>query len=479
MLRALHIRNFVLVDEAELTFDAGFTVFSGETGAGKSILIDALALTLGARGDASVVRAGAARAEISAVFDAPESLAATLAELDIDARQDATENATEDATEELVLRRVIDAQGRSRAYVNGVPATLTQLRELGEALVDIHGQHAHQSLLRGDAQRDLLDAHGGHAALRQTLSDHWTRWRALARQWALHNKAELRINTTHGISAGNEVTGRDGLGIDAVAHSAPIAYHWRLYAGGGHAQGRFLEGSGHFNWQRAGAEWRSRDVTIEGELSANSYGHGARTGARLSAIYDLDDHWRIGGDLERLSRNTPLRALRDGVTSDTLGAYLRWRAHERREWWLSLTSAKFSDRNRRFEFDLDGRERVYTGARLKLDALLNLSAQTNSHDAERLYFNPKRAFAVLPALHARHTLHQRYERVWGQEASVSAGAVHQRGYGTGRMLALSYGQRWRASEMFEIGASVRGISRPYDGQREREWQLLIDMNLRF
>jgi len=170
MLRALHIRNFVLVDEAELVFDAGFTVFSGETGAGKSILIDALALTLGARADASVLRAGAARAEVSAVFDVPASLAATLAELDID------------VNDELVLRRVIDAQGRSRASVNGVPVTLTQLRELGESLVDIHGQHAHQSLLRGDAQRDLLDAHGNHAALRQTLAEHWKTWRALARQ---------------------------------------------------------------------------------------------------------------------------------------------------------------------------------------------------------------------------------------------------------------------------------------------------------
>jgi len=181
MLRALHLRNFVLVDEAELAFDAGFTVFSGETGAGKSILIDALALTLGARSDASVLREGAERAEVSAVFDAPESLAATLVALDID------------ANDELVLRRVIDAQGRSRAYVNGVPATLTQLRELGEALVDIHGQHAHQSLLRSDAQRDLLDAHGNHDALRQTLARHWKAWRALERQCqAAERDAEAR-----------------------------------------------------------------------------------------------------------------------------------------------------------------------------------------------------------------------------------------------------------------------------------------------
>ena len=136
MLRALHIRDFVIVSEADLTFDSGFTVFSGETGAGKSILIDALALTLGERADSSVLREGAARAEISAVFEIPDSLTHWLTENDLNADQ------------ELVLRRVIDSQGRSRAYINGSVVTITQLREIGEHLIDIHGQHAHQSLLR-------------------------------------------------------------------------------------------------------------------------------------------------------------------------------------------------------------------------------------------------------------------------------------------------------------------------------------------
>ena len=145
-------------------------MFSGETGAGKSILVDALALALGERGDASVLREGAARADISAVFDTPATLRPWLAEREFD------------ADEELALRRVIDAQGRSRAYINGTPATVAQLRELGDSLVDIHGQHAHQSLMRPDAQRDLLDAHGGHGELRQAVGQAWKLWRALARQ---------------------------------------------------------------------------------------------------------------------------------------------------------------------------------------------------------------------------------------------------------------------------------------------------------
>jgi DNA repair protein RecN (Recombination protein N) len=170
MLRTLHIRDFVIVDKADLHFGPGFTVFSGETGAGKSILIDALALTLGERADASVLREGAARADISAVFDTPAHLRDWLAEREIEAE------------DELVLRRVVDPQGRSRAFINGVPATIAQLRELGDSLVDIHGQHAHQSLMRPDAQRDLLDAHGGHGELRQRVAQAWKQWRQLTRQ---------------------------------------------------------------------------------------------------------------------------------------------------------------------------------------------------------------------------------------------------------------------------------------------------------
>ncbi|WP_353154244.1 DNA repair protein RecN [Pollutimonas bauzanensis] len=164
MLRTLHIRDFVIVDQAEILFETGFTVFSGETGAGKSILIDALSLALGARGDTTVLREGARRTDISAVFDPPESLHPWLQEREFD---------IDDA---LVLRRVIDNQGRSRAFINGVPATLAQLRDLGEQLVDIHGQHAHQSLLKTASQRDLLDAQGGYLPLARQVQQAWQQW---------------------------------------------------------------------------------------------------------------------------------------------------------------------------------------------------------------------------------------------------------------------------------------------------------------
>lgn len=187
MLLALSIRDFVIVESLALDLAAGYTVLTGETGAGKSILIDALQLALGERADAGVVREGASRAEIVAEFSATTAAQEWLA---------AAELGVEDSPATVLLRRVVDAGGRSRAWINGTPATLAQLRELGGQLVDIHGQHAHQSLLKPAAQLDLLDEHGGlrgdlaavaaaHAAWRRAL-----RAREAAEQMAAAAAAE-------------------------------------------------------------------------------------------------------------------------------------------------------------------------------------------------------------------------------------------------------------------------------------------------
>jgi DNA repair protein RecN (Recombination protein N) len=168
MLRALSIRNFVVVDTLDIEFAPGFTVLTGETGAGKSILLDALGLLLGDRFELRQLRPGADRAELAAVFDVGASPPVTqwLAAAELDAGS------------ELLLRRVQDAQGRSRAWINGTPATLSQLTELGAALLDLHGQHAHQTLVGADAQRTLLDGFGGHAELARNVAGAWRALRA-------------------------------------------------------------------------------------------------------------------------------------------------------------------------------------------------------------------------------------------------------------------------------------------------------------
>jgi DNA repair protein RecN (Recombination protein N) len=167
MLLRLDIRDFVIVDRLELEFNAGFGALTGETGAGKSILIDALSLALGERADVAVVRTGAERAEVAAEFDvaADGKLADWLRANDYD-------------TDACLLRRVVDSAGRSRGYINGAAATLGQLREVADLLADIHGQHAHHSLLRPDAQRDLIDTHAGAQALAREVAQAYAAWRA-------------------------------------------------------------------------------------------------------------------------------------------------------------------------------------------------------------------------------------------------------------------------------------------------------------
>lgn len=168
MLLSLTLADFVLVDRLSLDFRAGFSVLTGETGAGKSILLDALALVLGERADTGVVRNGAERAEISAEFD-PTPVP------DLGQWLDEQDLAGEEGL--LLLRRVVEAGGRSRAFINGRPATAQQLKAVGEWLVDIHGQHAHYSLLKAAEQRRLLDAFAESTDLAAQVTESWRLWR--------------------------------------------------------------------------------------------------------------------------------------------------------------------------------------------------------------------------------------------------------------------------------------------------------------
>ena len=173
MLRNLSIRDFVIVDRLDLEFEPGFTVLTGETGAGKSILIDALAAVLGERAEAGLVREGTPKAEVSAQFDAAR-IPALLKYLD--------ENDLAADDGDCLLRRVIESSGRSRAYVNGRPATVQQLKDIGEHVLDIHGQHAHQSLLRAASQRELLDGYAGASQAAQQVAQAHRKWQDIRRQ---------------------------------------------------------------------------------------------------------------------------------------------------------------------------------------------------------------------------------------------------------------------------------------------------------
>ena len=174
MLINLSIKDYAVVDQLEVDLDAGMTCITGETGAGKSIMLDALGLCIGDRADSRAIRPGAARTDIAACFDVTHNTRAQvwLSERDLESAGD------------CILRRTITAEGRSRAYINGSPATLSDCADLGQLLVDIHSQHAHQSLLRRPIQRSLLDTYAGAETLIVEVSETAQRWRVLQEEYS-------------------------------------------------------------------------------------------------------------------------------------------------------------------------------------------------------------------------------------------------------------------------------------------------------
>ena len=212
MLQTIALRDFVIVDALELDFTSGFTVLTGETGAGKSILLDALGLVLGERADSSQIREGCNRAEISALFQIDADVQAAIASW-----LDENGFPSEDKGHSLFLKRIVESNGRSRAFINGSVATLTQLREAGDQLVDIHGQHAHQLLLKGGAQRDLLDRHAGLGALVSDVSS------------AFRTASDLRKQLAQAENAGQDLAReRERLEwqLEELTELAPITGEW-------------------------------------------------------------------------------------------------------------------------------------------------------------------------------------------------------------------------------------------------------------
>ena len=286
MLRLLSIRNFAVVEALEAEFQAGFTVLTGETGAGKSILLDALSLLLGDRFETRQLRPGAERAEIAAEFDGDASpgLRAWLSGQDL----------ADDGP--LLLRRVLDAQGRSRAYVNGRPATLAQLADIGERLIDLHGQHAHQSLGRPEAQRQLLDAFGGAEALAGEVAAAWREWReALERRERGDREAAARQAERDALAARH---------AEMVALGAS-AEEWETLS---QVQSRLAHA----------ATLLEAAATAEGELAESE----AAIGARLAAIaHRLEQAAKHDSELAAIARLADEARIRVDEAGRSLRAY--------------------------------------------------------------------------------------------------------------------------------------------------------------
>lgn len=252
----------------------------------------------------------------------------------------------------------------------------------------------------------------------------------------------------------------------------------RVFGGTGYARGSYEEGDASHNWQIAGVEWSRRDHRLEASVSRHSYGHGVRAGLHLAGEHDLDDHWQIGWEAAKRSIETPLRALNSDVDANLQRLYVQWRGNEQRDWRLTATTMQFSDDNDRSMLALDGRERLFTRARLNLDLGLGLAASRNSRPESGPYFSPKSDFTAMSTLTLNHVIYRRYENVWRQFVQVGVGIQPERL------------QRWRHGNYFvrstrrtrrPAGCRLLAVARQpsIDGERERELRLYFDISYRF
>lgn len=352
MLRSLSIRDFVIVDQLELDFGTGFGALTGETGAGKSILLDALGLALGGRGEAGMVRVGRERADVIAEFDLPEGdgLRDWLGEQALPLEEGC-----------VLLRRTIDVNGRSRAWINGVVVTLAQLRAAGEWLADIHGQHAHHALLRADAQRVLLDAQAGAQALVAEVGARYREWQRLARL-RLEAENDSASSARERELLAWQLQELDELAFDADEWGEINAEHGRL----AHAAG-LMEGADE-----------TLDALGEGEVAVCSVLR--HLDARIASLADIDPGL---GDVRELLASAAIQA------DEALHALRRYRDR------LDLDPQRLNEIERRIAAVTD-MARKY---RVSADALPELREQWKarfetleaSADPERLAADEARA----------------------------------------------------------------------------------------
>ncbi|MEH0887980.1 poly-beta-1,6 N-acetyl-D-glucosamine export porin PgaA [Enterobacter sp. UNJFSC 003] len=359
----------------------------------------------------------------------------------------------------------------------GLPRAAEEKLKMAEALepsnVELEQQQAYVAMdLQAWRQMDLL----ADDALARAPIDRGVQ--RLNRIRNVHHLSELRLNAGKGLHSDNPVSGSHDLNGDATLYGPPVADNWRLFGGTRFAQGKFDEGKGSSRHLFGGVEWRPRDVWLEAELSSNGYHGENKPGARLSGRYSLTDNWQVGGSLERISRTTPLRALRNGISANRGEGWVRWYQNERREYQLSAAASDFSDRNRRQEYALTGKERLWQTPSLTLDLEPGLSASANSR-RDTLYYNPERDLSATAALSADHQLYRYYDTLWSQQLLAGAGRYWQKHQPAGAITLLGYGQRVQWNNVVETGVMLNWDKRPYDGKRESNLSVTFDANLRF
>ncbi|MDU7388666.1 poly-beta-1,6 N-acetyl-D-glucosamine export porin PgaA [Atlantibacter hermannii] len=300
----------------------------------------------------------------------------------------------------------------------------------------------------------------------------------LKRAHDIHHSAELRVAGTKNLDSNSPDSGKHDSSFEAVLYSPPVVQNWRAFVGFGLIDSHFPEGDGKFNDGLTGLEWRSRDLWMEGEVSSRKIEHGRKTGARFSARYDIDDHFSIGTNVERISGKTPSRALKHGITANSGEVLVNWHKNEGANASFSYSFADFSDGNKRSEFSLGGAKKIWANHSTQVNVTMEMYYGQNKR-LDTPYYNPQKIIDVLPAIEVSNTLYENYSTNLTQQVSAGVGNRWEKQYGNGAMTQLSYGQRFSWDDKHSIGANVSWTKRPYDGKREHNLAIGLDMTVRF
>ena len=300
----------------------------------------------------------------------------------------------------------------------------------------------------------------------------------LARLRDIQHFSELRVNAGKGLYSDNPISGSHDLSWDATLYSPPQADNWRVFAGTRFAQSHFDEGSGSARRLFGGLEWRPRDFWGEAELSSNHYHGTSKPGARIAVEYRPVDSWQFGGELERISRNTPLRALRNGISANRAEASMHWYQNERRDYRLSAAASDFSDGNRRQEYSVTGQERLWQRPSMTLTLNPEIAAGANSR-ADTPYYNPARDLSASASFTVDHQMYRHYDTIWSQQINAGGGVYWQKQRSPGAITLLGYGQRVQWNNVLDTGLMLNWDKRPYDGKRESNLAVTFDATLRF
>lgn len=300
----------------------------------------------------------------------------------------------------------------------------------------------------------------------------------LARLRDIQHFSELRVNAGKGLYSDNPISGTHDLNWDATLYSSPTTDGWRAFAGTRFTQGHFDEGSGSARHLFGGVEWRPRDFWGEAELSSNHFHGASKPGGRIAVAYQPVDSWQFSGELERISRTTPLRALRNGISANRAAASVHWYQNERRDYRVSAAASDFSDGNRRQEYSVSGQQRVWQKPAMTLTLSPEIAVSANSH-ADTLYYNPARDLSTAASFTLDHQMYRHYDTLWSQQIVAGGGAYWQKQHAPGAITLLGYGQRVQWNNVLDAGLMLNWDKRPYDGKRESNLAVTFDATLRF